>query len=268
MRFSSRQMLALLPPLAILAGCTLAQMARSPLPCEYTIQRDQLIFHTDFPLPREHRLIEELAARRGDLERLLNLSIPGEPIQVYLFENREQFNEYLQLYHPDFPHRRAFFFETDTRLAVFAQWGDRVAEDLRHEVTHGYLHAAISNLPLWLDEGLAKYAEAPRGRHGMNRPYVEQLLHRLEQTNWQPNLVRLETFEPTRDMSQEDYAESWAWVHFLLEGGPQCQGVLQEFVAQLRRDGSASPVSDRLARLLGHPERALVDHLQNLGTVQ
>ena len=54
-------------------------------------------------------------------------------------------------------HRRAFFVETDTQLSVYAQWGDRVAEDLRHEVTHGYLHAVVPNVPLWIDEGLAEF---------------------------------------------------------------------------------------------------------------
>ena len=71
--------------------------------------------------------------------------------------------------YPDFPKRRAFFVETDTQLAVYAQWGDRVAEDLRHEVAHGYLHAIVPSIPLWLDEGLAEYFEVPRGQNGLNR---------------------------------------------------------------------------------------------------
>ena len=49
--------------------------------------------------------------------------------------------------------------ETDTRLTVYAYWGDRVAEDLRHEVTHGYLHTMVPHVPLWLDEGLAQLAD-------------------------------------------------------------------------------------------------------------
>jgi hypothetical protein len=71
------------------------------------------------------------------------------------------------VHHPNLPRRRAFFVETDTRLSVYAYWGDRVAEDLRHEVVHGYLHAVVPHLPLWLDEGLAEYFEVPRGLSGL-----------------------------------------------------------------------------------------------------
>jgi hypothetical protein len=84
---------------------------------------------------------------------------------------------------------------------------------------------------------------------------------RLKQTDWQPNLMRLENLDATRDMSQEDYAESWAWVHFLLEGGPQYRGVLQDYLAAYRRDGATTSVSERLTRVVGCPERSLVEHL-------
>ncbi len=264
MRLSSRQLLRFLPAVALLIGCRVAETPRITLPSQFTTTRDPLVVHSDFPFPENHPLLGELAARRADLQELLDLSIPEKPIHVYLFEHGDRFREYLRLYHPELPNRRAFFLPTDARLSVFAQWGDRAAEDLRHEVTHAYLRAAAANLPLWLDEGLAKYCEAPRGRHGVNRPYLEQLVHRMAETTWRPNLTRLENWDPTLDMAQEDYAEAWAWVHLLLEGGPAYRRVLQEYVQAVRRDRSASPVSGRLARVIGPPERALVDYLREL----
>ena len=63
---------------------------------------------------------------------------------------------------PGTPSRRAFFVESPTHLSVYAQWGDRVQEDLRHEVVHGYLHAVLRDIPLCLDEGIAEYFEVPR----------------------------------------------------------------------------------------------------------
>ncbi len=104
--------------------------------------RDQLVIHSDSPVPSQHRLIEELVLQRTDLQKRLGTPLSNEPIHVYLFGNEERFEKYLRIYHPLFPSRRAFFLETDTRLTVYAYWGDHVAEDLRHEVTHGYLHAA------------------------------------------------------------------------------------------------------------------------------
>lgn len=226
--------------------------------------REQLVVHSGFPLAAHHRLLEELTARRSDLQQLLGLPMSDEPIHVYLFENAEQFGEFVRLDHPGFPRRRAFFLETDTRLQVYAQWGDHVAEDLRHEVTHGYLHSVVPNLPLWIDEGLAEYAEVPRGHRGLVRSHLDQLLQRMERDAWWPDLPRLERIDPTRDMTQEDYAESWAWVHFLLEGGPQSRAILREYLGEVRRDGTARPVSARLRERFERPDEALLAHLQAL----
>ena len=132
---------------------------------------DQLVIYSDFMLPRDHRLVQELTAQRGDVAERLKLAPTDEPIHIYLFRSPESFKDFIQRHHPEFPLRRAFFVETDIRLAVYAHWGDRVAEDLRHEVAHGYLHAAVSGLPLWLDEGLAEYFEVPRGYHGLHQQH-------------------------------------------------------------------------------------------------
>ncbi len=102
-----------------------------------TIVRGQLVFYADFVLPRRHRLIDELVALQTDVTDRLLLPPSDEPIHVYLFRDPDQFRHFLSRRYPQVPDRRAFFVETDTRLAVFAHWGDRVAEDLRHELAHG-----------------------------------------------------------------------------------------------------------------------------------
>ena len=246
------------------SGCVAWSTPRLTLPARHSVVREQLVIHSDFPLASSHRLFQELTARRRDLEE--QLAIPGsdEPIHVYLFDNAGRFEAFVRLYHPDFPDRRAFFLETDTRLQVYAQWGDRVAEDLRHEVTHGYMHSVVPNLPLWLDEGLAEYAEVPRGHHGLNGAHLEQLLGRLEQGGWQPDLARLEKLDPAFDMSQEDYAESWAWVHFLLETHSDHRDLIRSYLRDLRRYGSAEPVSVRLHARLREPDRALIEYVRHL----
>ena len=142
---------------------------RLTLPASHTVVREQLVVHSDFPVAATHRLLEELTARRMDLSDRLQIPVSEEPIHMYLFDDADRFGGFIRLNYPDFPPRRAYFLETDTRLQVYAQWGDRVAEDLRHEVTHGYLHSVVPNLPLWLDEGLAEFFEVPRGNRGLNR---------------------------------------------------------------------------------------------------
>ena len=172
---------------ALLCCCRVSVPYRVPafapdvatLPQTDVLVRDQLVIHCDFDLPQRHRLVEELVARRGDVIEDLQLPVSDEPINVYLFESPDQLRQYISQEHPEFPQRRAFFLEGDTRLDVYAYWGDRVAEDLRHEVTHGYLHTMVPHLPLWLDEGLAEFYEVPRGQGGVNPPHVNLLLRAI-----------------------------------------------------------------------------------------
>ncbi len=252
----------------VLAGCANTLTSRLTLPDRYCVVREQLVLHGDFPLAAHHRLFEELVARRGDVCRRLDLPVSDEPIDVYLFETPDRFEAFMRLHHPEFPQRRAFFVKTDTQLKAYAQWGDRVAEDLRHEVTHCYLHAVVPNLPLWLDEGLAEYFEVARGRHGLNRDHLEHLARRLQSGNWKPDVARLEALDPTVDMIQEDYAESWAWVHFLLETGGEHRKLLCDYLGQLRREGSAQPLSLRLAGAVNRPADALAAHIRHLAATK
>ena len=223
---TARIWFAIALPLAlpIIAGC--ARLRAAPaLPQRHSMTLDQLMIHSDAPLPQHHRLLDELQQQRSRLTVKLGLGVSDEPIHVYLFPTSQGLDAYMRVYFPDLPQRRAFFVETDTRLTVYAYWGDRVAEDLRHEVAHGYLHAVVPRLPLWLDEGLAEYFEVPRGLDGLNRPHVDQLVAELGR-GWKPDVQRLERLRETGEMTQIDYAESWAWVHFLLETTPQRRQLL------------------------------------------
>jgi hypothetical protein len=252
--------------LLVCQGCATfdSRSAAPALPDRHDVELDQLIVHSNFELPGQHRLLQELNAQRADLSSKLALPISDEPIDVYLFADGERFSQFMNHRFPNFPDRRAFFVETDTRLAVYAQWGDRIAEDLRHEVAHGYLHAVVQNLPLWLDEGLAEYFETPRGTHGMNRPHVEELILLAQQGRWSPNLRRLEALETPAQMSQVEYAESWLWVHWLLESEPRRRQILQTYLADLRRDAAIPPLSMYLRQLGGNTEAMLLQHLKRL----
>lgn len=248
-----------------LAGCsTTPLLERSSLPAQFAVAQRQLVLHSDFPLPEHHRLLDELVAQRADLTRQLGLPASDESINVYLFESAERFDEFMRRHHPEFPNRRAFFVETDTHLTVYAQWGDRVGEDLRHEVTHAYLHAVVPHVPLWLDEGIAEYYEVGRARRGLNRQHVTLLADRVRRGAWQPNLRRLEQRDPTQDLTQDEYAEAWAWVHFLLESRPETDALLKAYFADLRRDGHSEPISARLQRIEPAASQALVEHVRGL----
>ena len=251
-----------------IAGCARILTTPSALPDRHVLVRKPLVIHSDFDVPSRHRLLEELQAQQGDLVRQLDLPMSDEPIHVYLFSTAGRYNEFMENHYPEFPSRRAFFVETDTRLAVFTHWGDRVAEDLRHEVAHGYLHAVVPNVPLWLDEGLAEFFEVPRGHGGLNHPHVAELSAALRSGIWKPELARLERFESAGEMTQLDYAESWAWVHFLLQTTPQRRRLLLGTLGSLRANGSAEPLAAQLARHSEEPGHELIAHIASLSTAR
>jgi hypothetical protein len=247
--------------LAACLGCATAWKSQTAVPAQYQTVRDQLVLHSDFPL------VEELLLRRTDICRHLELPVSDEPIDIYLFGSEEEFKSFVRTRFPSLPPRRAFFMETDTHLSVYAQWGERVSEDLRHEVTHGYLHAVVPNLPLWLDEGMAEYYETPRGRLGLNEQHLAWFHGQLAAGRWTPNLPRLEQLSPSADMTAADYAEAWAWVHFLLQSQVEHRAVLRAYLHDLRQDGQSEPVSSRLRSFREDPNSLLVEHLRRAEAV-
>lgn len=250
------------------AACKQFAARQTELPAQEIIYHDQLVVYTDFKLAADHRLLEELAAERRELLSTLAMPPTDEPIHVYLFETNEAFREFIARFYPTFPERRAFFMQSDTRLAVYAHWGDRIAEDLRHEVAHGYLHSVIPHLPLWLDEGLAEYAETPPGTHGMNLPHVQLLTNEIFRNGWRPNLERLELLDNTSQMTQTEYAEAWAWVHWLLESDPALRTFLQSHLGDLRERQAGPALSARIRERSSQPEVLLCDHVLRLAAAK
>ncbi|MBC8350407.1 MAG: DUF1570 domain-containing protein [Planctomycetes bacterium] len=245
------------------AGCAAVRTAPS-LPEELSVVRDQLVVYSDFKLATRHRLVEELVALRGDILEQLDVPVSDEPIHIYLFSKEDTYKKYIDRHFPNLPDRRAFFVESDTRLTVYAHWGDRIAEDLRHEVTHGYLHSVIPNTSLWLDEGIAEYFETPRGANGLHLKHIELLHEAARKGNWKPNLARLDELVAIDKMTQRDYAESWLWLHFLLQTTRERQLLLQHHMSILGEKAQAPPFSQAIFTTEPDAAYAVLDHLRML----
>jgi hypothetical protein len=236
--------------------------AAHALPSKYQLTAGQLLFRSDFVVPGGHRLVRELTAERDEICQALSMPQSDEPIIVYLFPDNETYSACVAKHFPGVLPRRAFFLETDTELSVYAHWGDRIAEDLRHEVAHGYLHAVAPGLPLWLDEGLAEYFESPRSSAGVNVAHVELLLDLIAHRGWRPNLERLERLSDISEMDQQSYAEAWAWAYFLLETGPERREMLTAYLFDTRsRRGLTQTISTRLHKTSADPEQQLLQLL-------
>jgi hypothetical protein len=111
---------------------------------------------------------------------------------------------------------------------------------------------------------LAEFFEVPRGHNGLNRPHVDLLADMTEHEGWQPDLARLEQLADASQMQQLDYAEAWAWVHFLLQSSSESRGLLISYLADLRNYGKVEPLSSRLAANHIELNRPVVEHLASL----
>jgi hypothetical protein len=63
---------------------------------------------------------------------------------------------------------------------------------------------------------------------------------------WKPSITRLESLKEVADMGQSDYEESWAWIHFMLHSGPSIRETLVAYLADLRTNADAEPLSSRI----------------------
>jgi hypothetical protein len=233
------------------------------LPARHSLSGEQLLIHSDVRLPKNHPLIADLAKLRQDIANTLQLPVQDQPVTVYLFSDELRYSQYMKAAFPNLPPRRAYFVGTAKELAVYTFWGERIQEDLRHEYTHGVLHATLKNVPLWLDEGLAEYFEVVNEPAGMNRDYTLRLASAVE-NGWRPDLERLERLAGVEQMQKADYQESWVWVHFLLHDSPETKAVLLDYLRELRTSDHPPPLKDRLQAEVPSFEKRLLQHASTL----
>lgn len=237
------------------------------LPSRQSFRVSQFVFLSDFEVKRNAPLFRELAHLRDQVFKELQLPPSNNLVQVYLFEDREKYERFMQLKYPDLPKRRAFFVAQPKRLGgaedllVYTYWGDRIQQDLRHELTHALLHSGLKDVPLWLDEGLAEYFEIPPGANGLNAQHLEQL---RRPTGGKLDLARLEQLTEVQQMTPAEYREAWAWVHLMLRSTPQARQVLISYLHELRTNPRPGPLRPRLATVFLSLDGALDTHLANL----
>ena len=234
-------------------GCaTLGGDPGQPLvPTRYETRTGPFAVYTNVPIAADAPAIRSLQSLERDLETSLGLRVPadGPPVEVYILKRPRGVHALPDVLLPRAPPRRAFFLAQGPRRVVYTFHSDRLEEDLRHEATHALLHVAVGDLPLWLDEGLAEYFEGPDGRQGLNPEHLARLPDDLR-PGWAPDLARLESLKSVREMTPRDYRESWAWVHYLLNGPAPGKAALLAYLADLAsKPKTAEPLSRRLARL-------------------
>lgn len=243
-------MLGFLALAAPMAGCALTgshAAGRTLVPNRYQTSIGPYRIWTNGPVVADDPAIHQLLGLEEQLGRQLALRVdPTEtPVDIYILDDQAAFAHFLKFYYPELPSRRAFFLARGNKRVVYAYRGERLIEDLRHEATHALLHASIPDMPLWLDEGLAEYFEVPENWRGVNVEHVRRLPQDLAD-GWSPDLQRLERMRDVREMTPRDYRESWAWVHYLIDGPATGRAALLGYLADLRAAPQPSSLSSRL----------------------
>ena len=219
----------------LLSGCHSAPKTTysTELPSQHSVNSKHFVIHSNVKLNSDNVLVQELEELRERVFTTLKLPEQRDPVNVYLFSDEASYRYYMNTTWQNLPPRRAYFVGTPRELAVYSFLGSKVQEDLRHEFTHGLLHASLKSVPLWLDEGLAEYFEVDPGVPGIVHAEHVREWETAKAENWSPNLFRLEMLTDFRDMTQRDYAESWGWVHYMLQTSDDSAKVLLQYLASL-----------------------------------
>jgi hypothetical protein len=235
-------------------------------PAKCNLRVSQYVFFSDFELKRDLPIFKELEVLRDQVYKDLQLPAANTLVQVYLFEDRDHYERFMHAKYPELPRRRAFFVAQPRSvggaddLLVYTYWGDRIQQDLRHELTHALLHSVLKDVPLWLDEGLAEYYELPADWKGVNYQHLEQ----MRRNTFKPSLERLEQLSQVQQMTPPEYREAWAWVHLMMQGQPEGKTVLLAYLQQLRTNPTPGPMAPHLAEVYPALDEALSEYLTRL----
>jgi hypothetical protein len=208
-----------------------------------------LVVRADFSLAGATDALENLGHLQEDLVHALGIPAAKEPVEVHLFHDQAAYARYLDRYLPGVPYRKALYVKGKGPGRVFAYWSREFEVDLRHESTHALLHASLPAVPLWLDEGLAKYFEVPAARRALDNPYLATVRENVRSGSTS-SIEGLEKKSDLSEMGSAEYRDSWAWTHFLLHGPPEAREALTAFLADIQRGAPPGALSDRLRRRL------------------
>jgi hypothetical protein len=248
------------------AGCAALDRGQALVPTRYQVRTGPFIVFSNSPMSENPPAVRCLQDLERDVAKELGLRPAADeaPVEIYVLDNRPDFDHFLKFYYPELPSRRAFFLAKGTQRVVYTYASPRLEEDLRHEATHALLRGTFGDLPLWLDEGLAEYFETDLGRPDAVRPRLESIAADLR-GRWSPNLERLESLTDIRQMTQRDYREAWGWVHLMLNGPEPGKSILTGYLTQSDRAEAQSRLRPRLAEARIEEER-LVKYLNALPT--
>ncbi len=203
----------------------------------YSVAIGKVVCESDFPLDSMPLVESEIIQLQRDLIGFLGVPESREKIELCLFGTFESYRRFIDSVFPGAPNDRPALYvkEPDQPGVLMVPRDQQMIVNIRHEMTHAYLNASLKNVPIWIDEGLAKYFEIPPGERGFRNPYLEKAEEKVAGFFASPpSLARLEKLAQVDQMKTREYRESWSWVHYMLHYSPQTQRVLSYYLRSLR----------------------------------
>ncbi|MGL6225139.1 MAG: hypothetical protein ACRC10_00765 [Thermoguttaceae bacterium] len=189
-----------------------------------------VVCQSDRPLNEMETIINEMDQLQHDLEKYLAIPPAKEKIELCIFSSEKSYLKFLVKEFADAPRdRRALYVKKEGPGIVLLQKTRDFEIDLRHEMTHAVLHASLEYVPIWLDEGLAKYFEPSPSDRAFSNPYLSRL-QRSNMFGLIPSLDRLEKLVDIGDMDNREYLESWAWTHFFIHYSSDTHQILADYL--------------------------------------
>lgn len=229
-----------------------------------TRQVGPFIFHAMFSLEPYKRLFAELPELQHELTRTLGVAPAKGPIYVYLFADEAQYRAFKDRHFPRVPFRPALYILEGGSPGVYTYRKPDLETDVRHECTHALLHASLPVVPLWLDEGLAKYFEVPASERAFGHPYFDDL-----KWKWSLRLGMIRTIESLEErdelsqMDAADYRCAWAWVHFMMHGPEAGHRTLVEYVGANSHYQPAGSFSTKFNEAVPNATEQMVRHFKH-----
>ncbi len=114
-----RRLMLALAGLGLAAGCNVLPLTPTGpnpalpdtvlgAPGKFSFRVSQFVFLSDFEVRKNLPIFRELANLREQIYKELELPGSNTVVQVFLFEDKEHYERFMQLKHPDLPKRRVF----------------------------------------------------------------------------------------------------------------------------------------------------------------
>ena len=221
-------------------------------------------YHADFSLEKEYDILRELSCIQKDLSQYLAIGHPKETIEVFFFSSKDKYSKFLANELPEAPQdRQALYVKQEGPGMVVILRGPDMKEDLRHEMTHAFLHACMPYVPLWLDEGLAEYFEKPRETRARINPHFTSISRKVT-FGQVPSMTRLEKMKDFYQMGNNEYCEAWSWVHFMIHHSRETHQMLAGYIRLLAERGDKTPpLESYLTKSVPDSKKAYLDHFRN-----